>query len=107
MEIVLIVDEIDLHSCCRNRRDLDHERSVDIVDDYVHSGKSDDFVELILALVDTAVSRHEGSDLLFPFLNSLRKVSSDLGYIRFREIWTHLRIDKQNPLYRISHNGCI
>ena len=78
MEIILVVNEIDLHARCRNRRNLDYKRSVNIVDDYVHSGKSDDFVELILALIDTAISRHEGSDFLLSFLNTLWKISSDL-----------------------------
>ena len=59
MEIVLVVDEIYLHSRCRYRCDLDHERSVHFVDHDVHAGKSDHLVELILSFVDASVAWHE------------------------------------------------
>ena len=37
VEIVLVVNEVHLHPCSRNRRNLDYERPVDIIDDNVHS----------------------------------------------------------------------
>ena len=37
VEVVLVVDEIYLHSCCRDRCHLDNKRSVHIIDDNVHS----------------------------------------------------------------------
>ena len=104
MEVVLVVNEVYLHPGCRDRGYLDDQRSVNIVDDDVHPGKSDNFMKLVLPFVDAAISRHERTDLLFPFLNALWQISADLGDIRFGQIWKYLRIDKQNPFYRITHN---
>ena len=59
VEIVLIINEIHLHPCCRNGSNLDHERSVHIVDDDIHSRKADHLVKLVLSFVDAAVSWHE------------------------------------------------
>ena len=106
MEIVFVVDEVYLHACRRNGRHLDHERPVDIVDYDVHAGKADHLVKLVLSFIDAAVSRHEGPYLLLPLLDSLRKVSSDICYVRFREIREYLRIDEQDSFDRISHSGC-
>ena len=63
----------------RDRRDLDHERTVHIVYDDIHSGESDDLVQLVFPFVNASIARHEGADFLLPFLNALRKVSSDVG----------------------------
>ena len=60
VEVILVVNEIDLHACCRNRCNLDYERSVYIVDDDVHSRKTDHFMELIFPFIYTSVPRHEG-----------------------------------------------
>jgi hypothetical protein len=49
-------------------------------------------VQLVLSLIDTAIARHERSDFLLSFLNTLREVSSDVRDIRLREIWEYLRI---------------
>ena len=76
VEIVLIINEIHLHSGCRYRRNLDYERSVHVVDDDIHAGEADDLMKLILSFVDAAIARHERTDLLLPFLNTLRQVSS-------------------------------
>ena len=71
VEIVLIINKVYLNSGGRNRCNLDHKRSVDIVDDDVHSRKTDHLMKLVLSLVDTAVSRHECSDLFLTLLNTL------------------------------------
>ena len=78
VEIILVVDEVYLHSCCRDRCDLDDKWSVNIVYDYVHTREADNLMKLILSFVDAAISRHEGSYLLLPFLDALRKLSSDI-----------------------------
>ena len=79
MEIVLIVNEIDLHSCSGYGGNLDYKRPVYIVDDDVHTGESDDLVQLVFPFVNAPIAWHEGPDFLLPFLNALRKVSSDVG----------------------------
>ena len=81
VEIVLIINEIYLDSGSRNRCNLDHKRSVDIVDDDIHSREADHLMKLVLSLVDASISWHEGSDLLLSLLDSLRKVSADVGYL--------------------------
>ena len=103
VEIVLVVNEVHLHPGCRNGSHLDDKRSVDIVDDDVHSGQTDDLMELVLSFVDATISRHECSYLLFPFLNTLRKVSSYVGNLRFRKVREYFRIDEQDSFNRIIH----
>ena len=105
VEIVLVINEIDLHPGRRNGCDLDYKRSVDIIDDDIHTGKAYDFVKLVLPLVDATVARHEGSYLLLPFLDALRKESSDVCDFGFGKIWEYLRIDEQNSFDRFTHNG--
>ena len=105
VEIVLVINEVHLHSGSRNGCNLDYKRSVHIIDDDVHSRETDDLMKLVLSFVDAAIARHEGSDFLLSFLNSLRKVSSYVGYRRLREIWIYLRVDEQYPFDRISHTG--
>ena len=105
VEVVLVVYEIDLHSCGRNGSNLDHKRPVNVVDDDVHAGEADYFVELVLPFVDTAVARHEGPYFLLPFLDALRKIPSDVCDFGFRKIWEYLRIYEQNSFDRFTHNG--
>ena len=61
--------------------------------------------ELVFPLIYAAVARHERADFLFPFLYALWQEATYSGYFRLRKIWEYLRIDKQNPFYRITHNG--
>ena len=103
VEIIFIVNEIHLHSRCRNRRNLDYERSVYFIDDDIHTRQTDNFVKLVLSFVDATIAWHEGTDLLLPLLNALRKVSADVCYIRFREVRCDFRIDEQYPFDRITH----
>ena len=105
VEIVFVINEIHLHPGRGYGCDLDDKWSVHVVDDDVHARQPDHFVELILPFVDAAVPRHERAYFLLPFLNALRKISSDVCYRRFREIWKYLRIDKQYSFDRISHSG--
>ena len=94
VKVVFVVDEIYLHSCCRDRCHLDNKRSVHIIDDDVHSRETDHFVKLVLPFIDAAIARHEGSDFLLSFLDALRKISSYIGYRGLREIWKYLRINE-------------
>ena len=59
VEIVFVVNEIHLHPGSGYGSNLYHKRPVYIVDDYVHSREADDFMQLVLPLVDAAESRHE------------------------------------------------
>ena len=59
MEVILVVNEVDLHPCGRDGRNLDDKRSVHIVYHYVHSGKSDNLMKLVLSFVDASIARHE------------------------------------------------
>ena len=77
VEIILIINKIHLHPGCRDRCNLDYERSVHVVDDDVHSGKADNLMKLVLSFVYAAIARHERTDLLLSFLNALRQVSSN------------------------------
>ena len=59
VEIILIINEIHLHSRRGNGCYLDYQRPVNVVDDDVHTRKTDHFVKLVLPLVDAAVSWHK------------------------------------------------
>ena len=107
MEVVFVVNEIDLDPGRRNRCDLDYKRSVNFVDDDIHTGKTDHLMELILSLFDTAISWHEASDFLLSFLYALRQVSSDICDIGFRQIRKHFRVDEQDSFDRIIHTHYI
>ena len=96
VEVILVVDEIYLHPCGRDGRDLDYQRTVDIVYDYVHSGEADNLMKLVLPFVDASVARHERTNLLFPFLNALRQISSYFGDCVLRKIRSNLRVDEQD-----------
>ena len=104
LEIVLVVNEIHLHSCGRDGSDLDHERSVHVVDDNVHSRKPYDLVELVLPFVYASVAGHERPDFLLPFLDSLGKVSSYPGDVILGKVRVNLGINEQNLLSHIIFN---
>jgi len=72
LEIILIVNEIDLHPCRLNGGNLDDERMVGVIDDEVHAGETNYFVKLIAAFVDVAIFRHESAYLFSFFLYGLR-----------------------------------
>ncbi len=69
LEILVIVDEIDLHARSLQRSDLYDERVVGVVDLKVHSRKADYFVKLVATLIDTAVFRHECAHFETVFLH--------------------------------------
>lgn len=77
MEIIVIVNEIDLHSGRGNGCYLNDQRAVYIVDDHVHTGESYDFVKLVASFVDATVAWHEGPYLFPGFLYALREISAN------------------------------
>ena len=76
-EEIVIVDEIDLDPGCGNGCYLNHKGPVDISDDYVHPGKPDYLMQLVLPFIDAAVSGHESPDLLLALLDTLWEETAD------------------------------
>ena len=95
-EIVVVVDEIDLHARRGDRGDLDDELVVVVVDDEVHARKTYYLVELVPAFVDTAVARHEGTDFVPTLLHRLRESAAKSGSLRLWKIGCNLLTDVQN-----------
>ena len=106
-EIILIVDELYLQARCRDGCNLDDEGPVDVADDDVHPGEADDFVQLVLALVDAAVAGHERADLLLLLLDTLWKMAANGCYFRFRKVRGHFGIDEQYSFYGLFHLSAI
>ena len=98
LEVVFVVDEIYLHSCWLQRGDFDDQRMVGVVDDQVHAGKTDHFVQLVSAFVYTSVFGHECAHLEAPFLDSFRNFQSGFCHFRFGEIRHDFLIEKQNSV---------
>lgn len=72
VEVVIVVDEVYLHTCRLDRGNLDDERVIGIVNDEVHAGESYHFMQLVSAFVDISPFGHKRSDFSAFFLNSLR-----------------------------------
>lgn len=72
LEEVLVVNEVDLHPGTLDGGYLDDERVIVLVDDQVHSGKTDDLVELVSAFVDQSESGHKRPNLTSFLLDALR-----------------------------------
>ncbi len=51
-------------------------------------------MELVLALVDATIARHESPYLFLTLLNALRQATSDLGDRRLRQERHYFRIDE-------------
>lgn len=68
-EVFLVVDEVDLHACRGDGADFDDELAIAVVDDEVHAGEADDFMELVFAFVHGAESRGEDADVAASFLD--------------------------------------
>ena len=79
--VFLVVDEVDLHACCWDRSHLDDELVVAVVDDEVHAGEADDFMQLVLAVVYLAEFGHEDPDFASHFLRSCGQVASKDGFL--------------------------
>jgi hypothetical protein len=84
-EIVVVVDEIYLHTRGLQSRYLDDEWVVVVVNNYVDSRKADYLVELVAAFINASVARHECSDFqpLFMHWGTIWPsvdITSDLRY---------------------------
>lgn len=98
MEVVIVVDEIDLHSGGLDGCHFDDERVVCFIDNDVHSRKSDDLVQLVSSFVDHSPAGHESSDFLPAFLEHGGKFASVLAGHTFGNIGDNLLGDEKNLL---------
>ena len=103
-EVIFVVDEVNLDAGRGDGRHLDDQGTVHVADDDVHARQADDFVQLVLPLVDAPVFGHEGADLLLALLDPLGKLAAEIADGAFRKVGNHLGIDKEDFLDGISHD---
>ena len=97
-EILFVVDEIHLKPFPRDRCDFDDQRLVDVIDYQVHPRKADHFVQLMPALVDIAVARHEDTHLAPRFLHQTGDFKRYVGSAARGHIRHQFRRNVQYPL---------
>src|SRR5665647_292583 len=78
LEIIIVINEVNLHACRLYAGHLYNKRMVSIIYDEVHPRQTDDFMKLIPSFVDGAISGHKCPDLFPPFLYALRQITADL-----------------------------
>ena len=61
-------------------------------------------MQLVLALVDTAVLGHEGADFLLALLDALRELPAEGADGALRKVGDHLGVDEEDFLDGISHD---
>ena len=76
--------KIDLDTGRRDRRDLDNQLMVVVVDDEVHTREPDHLMQLMAPFVDAAVSGHERADFVAALLHRLRKFPAQKRTFRIR-----------------------
>ena len=72
MEQIIIVYEINLDTRGLNRCHLDQQRMIGLLDDEVHTRKTNHFVQLIAPLIDLAELGHKRTRLIAMGLKILR-----------------------------------
>ena len=93
-EVIIVIDEIDLHPGRLDAGYLDDERMIGFVDDEVHSRQADHLVQLVAAFVNGSETGHEGADLVARILDSLRQITSNHSHTRFWHVWLHFGVDE-------------
>ena len=83
LEIIIIIDEIYLHTCRLDGSDFYNQGMVSIVNNQIHTGKANHFVQLVSAFIDVSPFGHKGSDFTAFFLDRLWKVSTYIGHFGF------------------------
>ena len=89
-EIVVVVDEIDLHPRGEECGDLDDEGVVIVVDDQVKSRQTYHLVKLVAPFVDAAVFGGEYSYLELLAVDTLGYVAAECGHGRVGHVGRHL-----------------
>ena len=103
-EEVVVIDEVYLNTSRRYGRHLDNQLMVVIVDDKVHTRESYHLVELIAALVYTAIARHKCANLIAMLLHSLRKLSAQTRLLVLGKIRHYLLTNVQ--YFIVRHRFC-
>ena len=105
MEVVVVVDEVNLHACSLDGGHFDDERMVGVVNHDVQTRKADDFVELVTSFVDVAPLGHECADFSSSVLNGLREFSSSCCHGALWNVRQKFLIDEEN-LFSFRHFLC-
>src|SRR5690554_5350523 len=63
LKIIVIVNKINLNSFLWDRSHFYDQWHVHIIDDKVHSRKSNHFVELVPSFIDITIARHKNTNL--------------------------------------------
>ena len=84
-EVVLVVDEVNLHPCRWDGGHFDDERVVGVVDVEVHSAKTDDLVKLVTAFIDDTKTGHKHADFAASFVDALGDLPGGFTDVAFRE----------------------
>mgnify|MGYP003489659318 CR=1 FL=1 len=99
VEVVIVVDEVNLHACGLYACHLDDERMVRIVDDDVQSRETDDLMQLVTAFVNVSPTGHKGTDFKSVFLYALGNLATGDGHLRGFYVRNNLLGDEQDFLH--------
>lgn len=102
-EIIVRINEIDLHTRRLKRRNLYYKRMISIIDNDIHSRKPDDLMKLIATLVDTPVFRHKRANLKPALLHLYRHRLAYKRKRRISEIGRNLLRNIQNLIVAHCH----
>ena len=64
LEEIIVVDKVHLHTCCGEGGHLDDQRMIVVVDDHIDPRETNDFMQLIAALIDQTEAGHEDTDII-------------------------------------------
>ena len=76
VEVVIVVNEIHLHTGRLNRSHLDNQWMVRIINDNIHTRQTNHLVQLVAALVDISPAGHKRANLVATLLYGLRNGAS-------------------------------
>lgn len=67
-----------------------------VVDDYIESGETLNFVKLVTALVDVTITRHKDTYFTTSLLSILREFAANIGNDGFVYVWVDFLCNKKN-----------
>ena len=83
----IIIDKVNLHARRWNGRYLDDERMIRVVNQKVHTGKTNHLVELVTALVNFTKTRSEHPNLSSLLMHRLREISAHRAHLGRGQEW--------------------
>lgn len=101
---IIVVDEVDLHPGFLDGGHLDDEGVVGIVDDKVHARQADYLMELVAALVDNTIMRHEDPNFLTIFLSGLGQIPAHKTHRSLWQIRGDFLVNEKYSIF-ISHSS--